>query len=42
MERHGPLRLDAPVRERVMSLSAATMDRLLQTIREPAQQGRRR
>jgi len=42
MERHGPLRLDAPVRERGMSLSAATMDRLLQTIPEPAQQGRRR
>jgi len=42
MERHGPLRLDAPVRELVLSLSAATMDRLWQTIREPAKQGRRR
>jgi hypothetical protein len=42
MERHGHLCLDAEVRERVLSMSAATMDRLLQTIRGRAKQGRRR
>jgi len=42
MERHGHLCLDAEVRERVLSMSAATMDRLLQTVRGRAKQGRRR
>jgi hypothetical protein len=42
MERHGHLRLDAEVRERLLSMSAATMDRLLQTVRRTGKQGRRR
>jgi len=39
MERHGHLRLDAVVRERLLSMSAATMDRLLTTVRDTAKQG---
>jgi len=39
MERHGHLRLDAAVRERLLSMSAATMDRLLTTVRDTAKQG---
>jgi len=42
MERHGHLQLDAEVRERLLAMSAATMDRLLQTVRETGKQGRRR
>jgi hypothetical protein len=42
MERHGHLQLDAEVRERLLSMSAATMDRLLQTVRERGREGRRR
>jgi hypothetical protein len=42
MERHGHLQLDAEVRERLLSMSAATMDRLLQTVRERGRAGRRR
>ena len=42
MERHGHLRLDAAVRESLLCMSAATMDRLLTTVRETAKQGRRR
>jgi len=42
MERHGHLKLDATVRERLLSMSAATMDRLLTTVRVTAKQGRRR
>jgi hypothetical protein len=42
MERHGHLKLDAAVRESVLSMSAATMDRRLKTVRETAKQGRRR
>ena len=42
MERHGHLKLDATVRESLLSMSAATMDRLLTTVRETAKQGRRR
>jgi hypothetical protein len=42
MERHGHLKLDAEVRESLLSMSAATMDRLLTTVRETAKQGRRR
>jgi len=42
MERHGHLKLDAGVRESLLSMSAATMDRLLTTVRDTARQGRRR
>jgi hypothetical protein len=42
MERHGHLQLDAEVRQRLLSMSAATMDRLLQTVRERGRAGRRR
>jgi hypothetical protein len=42
MERHGHLKLDAAVRESLLSMSAATMDRLLTTVRDAAKQGRRR
>ena len=36
MERHGHLRLDSAVRESLLSMSAATMDRLLTTVRSTA------
>jgi hypothetical protein len=42
MERHGHLKLDTAVRESLLSMSAATMDRLLTTVRDAAKQGRRR
>ena len=42
MERHGHLKLDAGVRESLLSMSAATMDRLLTKVRDAAKQGRRR
>ena len=42
MERHGHLCLDAAVRERLLSMSAATMDRLLRNVREAGRQARRR
>src|SRR5215472_1072911 len=42
MERHGHLQLDCAVRESLLSMSAATMDRLLRTVRNTAKQGRRR
>jgi hypothetical protein len=42
MERHGHLHLDAEVRERLLSMSAATMDRLLRGIRETGKKGRRK
>jgi hypothetical protein len=42
MERHGHLKLDAAVRGNLLSMSAATMDRLLTTVRDTAKQGRRR
>jgi len=42
MERHGHLKLDSAVRESLLSMSAATMDRLLTTVRNTAKQGRRR
>ena len=42
MERHGHLKLDAAVRESLLSMSAATMDRVLTTVRETSKQGRRR
>src|SRR5215471_5667980 len=42
MERHGHLKLDSAVRESLLSMSAATMDRLLTTVRNTAKPGRRR
>jgi hypothetical protein len=42
MERHGHLRLDTTVRESLLSMSAATMDRLLTMVRDTAKEGRRR
>ena len=42
MERHGHLKLDPAVRESLVSMSAATMDRLLAMVRDTAKQGRRR
>ena len=42
MERHGHLKLDSAVRASLLSMSAATMDRLLTTVRNTAKQGRRR
>lgn len=42
MERHGHLKLDSAVREGLLSMSAATMDRLLTTVRDTAKQSRRR
>jgi hypothetical protein len=42
MERHGHLQLDTAIRQRVLVMSAATMDRLLKPIRESGKQGRRR
>jgi hypothetical protein len=42
MERHGHLKLDSAVRESLLSMSAATMDRLLKTVRDTAKQRRRR
>src|SRR6476646_9210210 len=42
MEHHGHLKLDSAVRESLLSMSAATMDRLLTTVRDTAKQGRRR
>src|SRR3954452_2399870 len=42
MERHGHLRLEPAVRERLLAMSAATMDRLLADVRERARGRRRR
>ncbi len=42
MERYGHLTLDPEVRERLLKMSAATMDRLLKAIREVSNTGRRR
>jgi len=42
MERHRHLKLDAAVRESLLAMSDATMDRLLATVRGTARQGRRR
>jgi hypothetical protein len=42
MERHGHLALDPLVRERVLSASAATIDRLLKPVRESAGRHRKR
>ena len=42
MERHGHLQLEAEVRHRLLAMSAATMDRLLEPVRKAGKQGRRR
>jgi hypothetical protein len=42
MERHGHLHLEAEVRQRLLAMSAATMDRLLRAVRETGRQGRRK
>ena len=42
MERHGHCTLDAEVRRRLLTMSAATMDRLLKAIRQVSRGGRRR
>jgi predicted transcriptional regulator len=42
MERHDHLRLEPAVRERLLAMSAATMDRLLAGVREQAQGRQRR
>src|SRR3954453_23788381 len=42
MERHGHLRLAPEVRTRLLAMSAATMDRALRAVREPAGGGSRR
>lgn len=42
MERHGHLQLDIGVRQQLLTMSAATMDRLLKPVRDVARQGRRR
>jgi hypothetical protein len=41
-ERHGHLQFDAEVRDRLLIMSTATMDRLLQAIREMGKKGRQR
>jgi hypothetical protein len=42
MERYGHLRLDQDVKKRLLSVSAATIDRLLSPIRNKAKSGKRR
>jgi hypothetical protein len=42
MERHGHLQLEPEVRRRLLSMSAATMDRLLKPARDTGRQARRR
>jgi hypothetical protein len=42
MERHQHIQLNEEVRRRLLSMSAATMDRLLRPIRDVSRQGRRR
>ena len=42
MERHGHLSLEPETRNQLLSMSAATIDRLLRPIRDVARQGRRR
>lgn len=42
MERNGHLRLDSPVKDRLLQMSAASIDRLLQPVRALAKQGRRK
>lgn len=42
MERNGHLRLDSAVRDRLLKMSAATIDRVLRPVRALAKQGRRK
>jgi hypothetical protein len=42
MERHGHLNVAPEIRKQLLSMSAATMDRLLRPIRDVARQGRRK
>jgi hypothetical protein len=42
MERHGHIRLDEAVRSKLLTMSAATMDRRLRSIREQAYGGRKK
>jgi hypothetical protein len=42
MERHGHLQLEAEVRRRLLTMSAATMDRRLNPVRQAGKEGRRR
>ena len=42
MERNGHLRLDPAVKDRLLRMSAATIDRLLRPVRALAKQGRRK
>ncbi len=42
MERHGHMKLDVDVRQLVLTVSAATIDRLLAPVRSVAKQGRRK
>ena len=42
MERHGHLRLQDGVKEQVLAISAATIDRLLRPVRERASGGRKK
>jgi hypothetical protein len=42
MERHGHCKLDPEVRQRLLMMSPATMDRLLKAIREVSNRGRRK
>jgi Integrase core domain len=42
MERHGHLRLDPTIREKLLGMSAATMDRLLRAARAPTKRQRSR
>jgi len=42
MERYGHLQLDPEIRRLLLTMSAATMDRVLKPIRETGKQGRRR
>jgi hypothetical protein len=42
MERHGHLQLEAEIRRRLLAMSASTMDRLLDPVRQAGKQGRRR
>jgi hypothetical protein len=42
MERHGHLSLEPETRNQLLSMSAATIDRLLRPVRDVARQGRRR
>ena len=42
MQRHGHLKLDVEIQQRLLAMSAATMDRMLRAVREVSQGDRRR